>query len=356
MAALSPRSATRARLPGCRLCLGAARSRVRALGSWADASSRSANHDPPEGPGPRFVTIRRGGTLTDSDHHLLALWATSWAEHIPDLFESTRPEDPRPRQAIEHAPAWVRGKVKMTQARAAGGYAMGAARDLRGAARHAAYAAGQARAVAHVAAHELGAARSSWTMAAIILAVARCAGCCITRVMSAGERAPRKLALETISLMPLTTAASKTAACRLRTSAAGSAVRRPAVAATLSAPIRLGLIAENPASRAVLPRARRPRAVVWMIQAGCLVPGTRRRRRRQGTRGRRRARAGRGQAGTVRARPHISAYLFEERFTMAAPGWPQSGPTHDQKRRPGVIKPQVRTGAPPGTRTPNPRN
>jgi hypothetical protein len=35
---------------------------------------------------------------------------------------------------------------------------MGAARDLRGAARNAAYAAGQAGAVAHVAAHELGAA------------------------------------------------------------------------------------------------------------------------------------------------------------------------------------------------------
>jgi hypothetical protein len=39
-----------------------------------------------------------------------------------------------------------------------GGHAMGAARDLRGAARHAAYAAGQAAVVAHVAAHELGAA------------------------------------------------------------------------------------------------------------------------------------------------------------------------------------------------------
>jgi hypothetical protein len=52
----------------------------------------------------------------------------------------------------------VRGEVKMMQARAAGGHAMGAARDLRGAARHAAYAAGQAGAVAHVAAHELGAA------------------------------------------------------------------------------------------------------------------------------------------------------------------------------------------------------
>ena len=46
----------------------------------------------------------------------------------------------------------------MTQARAAGGQAMAAARDLRGAGRHAAYAAGQAGAVAHVAAHELGAA------------------------------------------------------------------------------------------------------------------------------------------------------------------------------------------------------
>ena len=99
----------------------------------------------------RFVTIRRGGTLTDSDHHLLAHWAASCAEHVLDLFESAQPQDPRPRQAIEHARAWVRGEVTMMQARAAGGHAMGAARALRGAARHAAYAAGQAGAVAHVA-------------------------------------------------------------------------------------------------------------------------------------------------------------------------------------------------------------
>lgn len=107
---------------------------------------------------PRFVTVRRGGTLTDPDHHLLALWAASCAEHVLPFFEAARPEDPRPRQAIEHARAWVRGEVGMMRARAAGGHAMGAARDLRGAARHAAYAAGQAGAVAHVAAHELGAA------------------------------------------------------------------------------------------------------------------------------------------------------------------------------------------------------
>ena len=107
---------------------------------------------------PRFVTIRRGGTLTDSDHHLLALWAASCAEHVLDLFESAQPDDPRPREAIEHARAWVRGEITMMQARAAGGHAMGAARNLCGASRHAAYAAGQAGAVAHVAAHELGAA------------------------------------------------------------------------------------------------------------------------------------------------------------------------------------------------------
>jgi hypothetical protein len=107
---------------------------------------------------PRLVTIRRGGSLTDSDHHLLAVWAALCAEHVVDLFESTRPDDPRPRRAIEQARAWARGQITMTQASTAGGHAMAAARDLRGAARHAAYAAGQAAVVAHVAAHELGAA------------------------------------------------------------------------------------------------------------------------------------------------------------------------------------------------------
>jgi hypothetical protein len=74
------------------------------------------------------------------------------------LFESERPTDPRPRHAIEQVRAWTSGEIRMSASRAAGGHAMGAARDLRGAARHAASAAGQAAAVAHVAAHELGAA------------------------------------------------------------------------------------------------------------------------------------------------------------------------------------------------------
>jgi hypothetical protein len=107
---------------------------------------------------PRFITIRRGGTLTDSDHRLLALWAATCAEHVLHLFESAQPSDMRPRHAIEQIRAWVRGEITMSEARAAGGHANAAARDLSGAAREAAFAAGQAAVVAHVAAHELGAA------------------------------------------------------------------------------------------------------------------------------------------------------------------------------------------------------
>ena len=107
---------------------------------------------------PRLTTIRRGGTLTDSDHRLLAMWAAACAEHVLHHFESAQPSDPRPREAIERIRAWARGEIKMSQSRAAGGHAMAAARELSGAARHAAFAAGQAGVVAHVAAHELGAA------------------------------------------------------------------------------------------------------------------------------------------------------------------------------------------------------
>lgn len=107
---------------------------------------------------PRFITVRRGGTLQDADHHLLALWAADCSEHVLHLFEAVRPHDDRPRHAIAMARAWARGEVTMTQARTAAGHANAAARDLRGAPRFAAYAAAQAAAVAHVAAHELGAA------------------------------------------------------------------------------------------------------------------------------------------------------------------------------------------------------
>ena len=103
-----------------------------------------------------MIRISEGPTATR--HHLLALWAASCAEHVLGLFESAQPDDRRPRVAIEQTRAWVRGGVKMMQARRAAGQAQAAARNLRGAPRHAAYAAGQAAVVPHVAAHELGAA------------------------------------------------------------------------------------------------------------------------------------------------------------------------------------------------------
>jgi hypothetical protein len=107
---------------------------------------------------PRFITVRRGGTLQDSHHQLLAVWAADCAEHVLYLFEEVKPNDERPRRAIDSARAWARGEITMSHARAAGGHAMAAARELNGAARFAAFAAGQAGVVAHVAAHELGAA------------------------------------------------------------------------------------------------------------------------------------------------------------------------------------------------------
>jgi hypothetical protein len=107
---------------------------------------------------PRLVTSRRGGSLTDEDHRLLAAWAALCAEHVLTFFETAQPQDTRPRLAIEAARAWVHSDLSMMSSRAAGGHAMGAARQLTGAPRFAAYSAGQAACVAHVAAHDLGAA------------------------------------------------------------------------------------------------------------------------------------------------------------------------------------------------------
>jgi hypothetical protein len=89
---------------------------------------------------PRFITVRRGGSLQDDDHRLLAVWAAACAEYVLHHFEQAR------------------GEITWWEARTAAGHAQAAARELSGAARHAAFAAGQAAAVGHVAAHELGAA------------------------------------------------------------------------------------------------------------------------------------------------------------------------------------------------------
>ncbi len=120
---------------------------------------------------PRLITVRRGGTLTDSDHHLIARWAAACARHVHHHFEEMRPADSRPSRAIDAVLAWVNGELRMGDARRAAALANAAAREADGSARLAALAAGQAAAVAHVAAHDLGAAAYAIRSAAAAVSV-----------------------------------------------------------------------------------------------------------------------------------------------------------------------------------------
>jgi len=82
---------------------------------------------------PRFITVRRGGTLSDPDHHLLAIWAADCAQHVPHHFEQAQPGDDRPRRALDLARAWARGGIPMKEAHVAAhelGAAAYAIRDL----------------------------------------------------------------------------------------------------------------------------------------------------------------------------------------------------------------------------------
>jgi len=107
---------------------------------------------------PRLITLRRGGTLTDEHHRLLADWALRCAEHVLPLFEDQHPDDSRPRDALAVGRAWIRGEVPMKAAHDAAFQANAAARGRPDPVKLAALSAGQAVAVAHVAAHDLGAA------------------------------------------------------------------------------------------------------------------------------------------------------------------------------------------------------
>jgi hypothetical protein len=107
---------------------------------------------------PRLITIRRGGTLTDHHHQLIAEWALACAEHVLHLFEQERPADSRPRDAIAVGRAWIHGEATMRDAHQAAFVANAAARGVTDPAKFAALSAGQAVAVAHVAEHDLGAA------------------------------------------------------------------------------------------------------------------------------------------------------------------------------------------------------
>jgi hypothetical protein len=89
----------------------------------------------------------------------LAAWAADCAERVLPLFEQSRPDDRRPRKAIEAARAWVRGDIPVSAARGASSRSNAAAREAEeGPPRDAARAAGHAAAGAHNIGHSAQAA------------------------------------------------------------------------------------------------------------------------------------------------------------------------------------------------------
>jgi hypothetical protein len=93
------------------------------------------------------------------DRTTATIWALDCAEHVLPFFEKKYPRDKRPRQAIEAARAWARGKTRVGPARTAALAAHATARKAKdNTARAAARAAGQAAATAHVVSHATHAA------------------------------------------------------------------------------------------------------------------------------------------------------------------------------------------------------
>ena len=91
--------------------------------------------------------------IGEEDHKRLAIWAADCAEHVLSSFES-RYQDDRPRKAVEAARAWVRGELKISEARLFAFAAHAAARGVNSSeAKAAARAAGHAAATAHVPGH-----------------------------------------------------------------------------------------------------------------------------------------------------------------------------------------------------------
>ena len=131
-------------------------------------SSKGAVRFPIDGPLPvsliRRMTAFRvkentSPVLTRQDRRALVRWAADCAGRVLPGFEKVRPDDDRPRKALEAARAWARGRVTTGEARAAAVAAHAAARAVEDtAARAAARAAGNAAATAHAAGHARAAA------------------------------------------------------------------------------------------------------------------------------------------------------------------------------------------------------
>lgn len=93
-------------------------------------------------------------SVTNEEHKRLALQAAQCAEMTLALFTQERPDDSRPKAAIEAARNWAAGELSVADARKAAFAAHAAARECSiPAATAAARCAGHAAATAHVWTH-----------------------------------------------------------------------------------------------------------------------------------------------------------------------------------------------------------
>jgi len=92
--------------------------------------------------------------VSKCEHKTLVIWATDCAEHVLTYFKEKYPYDRNPRNAIESGRAWVRGELRMADARKAAFASHAAARKAsNNSAIAVARACGHAAATAHVATH-----------------------------------------------------------------------------------------------------------------------------------------------------------------------------------------------------------
>jgi hypothetical protein len=100
--------------------------------------------------------IRR--LIEDQKHRTLVMWLFDYAPRVLEIYEKEFPKDHRPRQALEIAKAWSKGKVKMSVAKKAILATHKAAREAEEIpwAQAAARAIGHAAATVHVETHALG--------------------------------------------------------------------------------------------------------------------------------------------------------------------------------------------------------
>jgi hypothetical protein len=97
--------------------------------------------------------------IAETDQKTLAVWAIECAERVMPHFEKARPDDSRPRQALETLQKWIdTSEFSMSVIRGASLASHAAAREVGEdtAARSVARAAGQAVATAHVSTHAYG--------------------------------------------------------------------------------------------------------------------------------------------------------------------------------------------------------